>query len=125
MTCPLTKASGCEWCGASLTGRQRRWCGRRCSRLYTANHRWTQAKKLAKAAREWYLCEHADSDGWVKEPYADVCEVWTQKPEVNHKIPCKGQHGKWGCHHHQENLEVLCRSCHLRVTAEQRAKGLI
>lgn len=46
------------------------------------------------------------------------------KLEVNHIKPCIGRHGKWGCWHHVENLETLCRECHLEATRQQRAAGM-
>ena len=132
MTCdmlPYADTEGvCDGCGRKLRGRQKRWCSRKCARLYTANHRWTQAKAFAKAGRTYYLCEHAKlvkGVPYIDTKFHDICAVWTNSPEVNHKIPCKGKHGKWGCHHHQDNLEVLCRPCHLQVTAQQRKEGLL
>lgn len=106
---PAHRKGHCGWCGTKLKGRQTRWCSRKCSRENTRQHRWTQAKAAAKAEATWYKCKN--------------CEMFTQKPEVNHIIPCKGQHGKWGCHHHSDNLEVLCKPCHKAETARQRAAG--
>lgn len=112
-TCPLdTPTAGCcHWCGKKLRGRQTRWCGRRCAREATANHRWTQAKAAAKAAARYYLC--------------DECGMFYGDDEihVDHIVPCKGKHGTWGCHHHQDNLRVLCIPCHKIKTASDRKKG--
>lgn len=111
MTCPLlTPQPGrCDWCGKKLTGRRTRWCSRACSWVATINHRWTQAKKAAKEAATWYQCAS--------------CHQFFRVVEVNHIVPCKGKHGVWGCHHHQDNLEVLCVPCHKAKTATQRAAG--
>lgn len=45
--------------------------------------------------------------------------------EVNHRTPCLGAHRENSCAHHLGGLEVLCHACHLRVTARQRAAGLL
>lgn len=135
MDCPLLhnkgSAASCAWCGRPLTGRQKKWCSRKCSRAYTANHRWTQARAAAKAEVVYYLCGNAfdvdDRTVYDAEERTWTgptgCLIFTTKPEVNHIEPCKGKHGVWGCHHHQTNLEVLCRPCHLKVTAQQRKEG--
>jgi 5-methylcytosine-specific restriction endonuclease McrA len=44
----------------------------------------------------------------------------TVSVQVNHIVPALGNHAALSCLHHQDNLEVLCTPCHLRVTAEQR-----
>lgn len=40
--------------------------------------------------------------------------------EVNHIEPRNGQGYGNGCHHHQDNLETLCKVHHREVTNEQR-----
>lgn len=40
--------------------------------------------------------------------------------EVNHIDPRRGQGYLAGCHHHQANLETLCREHHVAVTTAQR-----
>lgn len=111
MTCPLDnpKPGCCHWCGKTLRGRQTRWCGRTCQREATANHRWTQAKAAAKEAATFYRC--AECDGFFRVV------------DVDHIKPCKGKHGQWGCHHHQDNLRVVCKPCHKLKTASDRQKG--
>lgn len=130
MTCELytTIPGCCTWCGKELRGRQKRWCSKACSRANTRNHRWTQAKAAAKQEAAWHQCKNAYSvddrtvyDGEEHTWFGpEGCLIFTRKPEVNHIIPCKGQHGKWGCHHHSDNLEVLCIPCHKAETARQR-----
>lgn len=111
MTCPkyTSAVPGECWCGRKLTGRKRTFCSVEHRKAVVNNHRWTQAKAAAKERVTYYRCEG--------------CGHFVTKVEVNHKEPCKGKHGVWGCHHHQENLEVLCRPCHLAATAEQRKAG--
>jgi len=122
MRCPdmkhAAKKGGCDKCGKKLVGRQRRWCSESCSTWFRNNHRWTDARKLAKhhakikARGPWvYLCAK--------------CGLPTEDPEVNHIEPCLGAHGKISCFHHQSNLEVLCHSCHVQETKVQRAAGLL
>lgn len=99
----------CGWCGKTLTGRRTKWCSKKCSRHFVASHRWTQAKAEAKKRRQAFQCEH--------------CEGYFKEVEVNHIEPCLGKHGVWGCHHHQNNLEVLCPPCHRIQTNRQRSEG--
>jgi hypothetical protein len=42
---------------------------------------------------------------------------------VNHISPCLGAHNDISCAHHQSNLEVLCHTCHLATTKQQRIDG--
>ena len=97
-------------CGKTLTGRQTRWCSKACATWFTNQHRWTNARKQAKSLAAHYKC--AKCDGFFKTV------------EVNHIKPCVGERG-WSCHHHHQNLEVVCKNCHKKITAEQRKKGLI
>lgn len=117
----------CGWCSKTLRGKQVNWCSRHCNRMFVANHRWTQAKQEAKKEVTWFLCANANWAGdpapWAASGGPEGCLVFTQKPEVNHLEPIRGAHGTWGCHHHAIGLEVLCRPCHLKVTARQRAEG--
>lgn len=126
MICPLvdTTPGRCGWCSKTLRGKQKQWCSRHCNRMFVANHRWTQAKAVAKLEAAFFLCANA---WWEPEDGQghgdDDCLIFTQKPEVNHIEPILGAHGTWGCHHHATGLEVLCRPCHLKVTAQQRKEG--
>jgi hypothetical protein len=43
----------------------------------------------------------------------------TLRLEVNHIVPCIGQHGVLSCAHHLANLETLCLACHREHTAGQ------
>lgn len=113
MTCPLLHDEGCQWCGKPLTGRQKRWCSRTCTRAHRANHRWTQAREAALVDATWFQCARCE---WLFQR-SDV--------QVNHIDPIKGKHNQWGCWHHQDNLEVLCIPCHQEATNDQRKKGLI
>ena len=134
--CPLfaDPQLGCDWCGAELPPRHRRWCSDACVRAFLYNHRWEDARveALRRAEVRWtepgkfghpivhvaHMCAHC----------GDVLEQseWTaggHVVEVNHKVPVLGKHALMGCHHHQDGLEVLCRRCHKDVTRRQRAAG--
>lgn len=123
LPCPLLKPNGCGWCGRKLKGRQTRWCSRTCAREFTANHRFTQAKAAVKKPITWYLCANANENGNGHAYGPEGCEGFTQKIEINHIEPCIGKQGVWGCHHHLDNLEGLCKPCHLAATATQRKEG--
>lgn len=99
----------CGWCDKKLTGRQQRWCSRKCNRSYVEQHRFTNAKAAAKKRVTFYRCES--------------CGEFHQQVEVNHIVPCKGMHKQFGCWHHSDNLEVLCRDCHREETNKQRKRG--
>lgn len=117
-------AKHCDGCDKPLTGRQTRWCAGDCSDVWAENHRWTNAREVARTLA------YARPLSRFKKDRLYVCarcggEFPRDGIQVNHKMPCLGRHGTNGCHHHQSNLEVLCTLCHLTVTAEQRAAGLL
>jgi hypothetical protein len=109
VTCPFESTPGHCWCGKKLRGRQTKYCSVGHRKEVVNNHRWTQARAAAKARVTFYKCER--------------CGEFTDKVEVNHVDPILGKHGSWGCHHHQDGLEVLCKPCHLETTNAQRAEG--
>ena len=111
--CELLHDNGCGWCGKSLRGKQKRWCSRQCARTYRINHRWTDARQAKRLAAAWYECNHC---GYLYQQ---------EHIQVNHIEPIHGKHGVWGCHHHADNLEVLCLDCHAKETTRQRNEGLI
>ena len=44
----------------------------------------------------------------------------TGRMEVNHRVPCRGEHTTLSCDHHLDNLETLCVACHLERTLTDR-----
>jgi hypothetical protein len=98
----------CEWCGAPLTGRQRRWCCSEHGMLWYRTHIWSTARKVA-LKRDGYHC--------VREGCKNL------DVEVNHKVPIKGKHAKNGCHHHTDGLETLCHEHHVDETNRQFGRG--
>ncbi len=45
--------------------------------------------------------------------------------EVDHMVPLNGVRPDWGCVHHQDGLQSLCHSHHVRETKAQRRDGRI
>lgn len=72
---------------------------------WLANHRWNDARSAA-LERDEYRCVQCAA---------------TERLEVNHIEPRRGKGYGPGCHHHQSNLETLCKPCHQQTTREQRA----
>ena len=107
--CPLSKWSGktglCHWCDTELIGRRRSWCSAKCQRLFETNHVWSIARRTVRQ-RAGYQCEQCGSRTSL---------------EVNHIDPVIGRGYSLSCLHHLANLEVLCHSCHVQVTNQQRA----
>jgi hypothetical protein len=110
----------CGACGKPLVGRNRWFCptpygkayspGESCRANYAVNHFWSEAR--AEALRR----TGGKCSGCGEVPPEDALLGL----EVNHIVPRNGGGYGPGCHHHQENLQVLCHSGHLEVTAEQR-----
>ena len=111
MPCQFQPKKDKCWCGKKLTGRQRKYCSRQHSKAVTDNHRYTNAKRRIKSVNAYYRCE--------------ICQEFFKNSDidVDHIEPCIGQHGTWGCHHHQDNLRLLCKPCHKAVTKEQHRNG--
>ena len=108
-------AGHCNACSKRLHGKQTRWCSPRCRVRWENQHWWTAARRTARRRAKikhahLYTCER--------------CNTPTDKPEVNHIVPCGKLRLTTGCHHHQSNLETLCHTCHVATTNQQRADGL-
>lgn len=101
----------CRACNRILTGKQKRWCSKACYAVPGENHSWGDARRAA-LRRDLFMCQNCGISGR------------NVKLEVNHIVPILGKHNENGCHHHQQNLETLCRPCHLEVTKQQREQGL-
>ena len=112
----------CGACGKPLVGRNRWFCpspygkarspGESCRATYAVNHFWEVARAEALRRADW-TCRVCRRRG---EPDVDP----SIGLEVNHIVPRNGGGYHTGCHHHQDNLAVLCHDCHLGVTAAQR-----
>jgi 5-methylcytosine-specific restriction endonuclease McrA len=136
MTCSLLPYGDtigvCPVCGTRLTTGQRRWCSTECSRFYTRNHYWPNARAAA-LNRDGHRCVKCQ---WSKELFDQLAGgqyfLWSRATlklckddnwlEVNHIVPRAGEGYGMGCHHHQSNLETLCHKCHVKVTRRQRVQ---
>lgn len=117
----LPCSGACRVCLGPITGRQIVYCSAKCRGLYYRNHQWIWARRAAKIRARRRLGRKV-LPGWA----CARCGAVTFEPQVNHIVPLNGERSNLSCGHHQENLEVLCRKpCHLEVTGEQRAAGLI
>lgn len=102
----ITPPHGCQrhGCGKPLTARQRRWCSTECREWHYRNHVWNVARHAALVTR---------GEGNPNRATCVQCGSRTQL-EVDHIIPRNGTPlSEWSCLHHQENLRVLCHSCHV------------
>jgi hypothetical protein len=112
---PCRPLGGCRNCGAPPAWPKRFYCSDACRVEFEADHFWGSARHRALTlamhdGRARCARCHESTRGW---------------PEVNHIVPVNGSRYHFGCQNHQSNLEVLCHRCHVEVTAEQRAAGLI
>lgn len=94
----------CGVCDVELPKGRRSWCSRECAEAFYSQHIWGFARP-AVLKRDGYACRRCGGSGDL---------------EVNHIIPRNGLGYGNGCHHHQDNLETLCRQCHTTVTISQR-----
>jgi hypothetical protein len=104
----------CAACGRQLTGKLTWFCRSPawCRTVYLANHDWTMAKGIAL---------RRSGDGYKRMARCIRSNCEHPVLEVNHITPRNGGGYQLGCHHHQDNLEVLCHDHHREVTAEQRS----
>jgi hypothetical protein len=126
-----TVAGRCAACGAALTGRRTRWCGKDCERIYHDNHYWGFARRAA-LKRDGHRCVKC---GWLDDwhfshmPNGQMM-IWSRSSlllrgqdvwlEVNHVQPRLGAGYGTGCWNHISGLETLCHPCHVKVTQRQR-----
>ncbi len=113
---------GCRRCGEPARGRFLFYCSPECNRIFQADHWWPAARFTALGY------EHAGGNYWTPRPTVcaqadDTCSVGDF--EVNHIAPLNGDRPTWGCVNHQDNLEPLCHSHHVRETKAQRRDGRI
>ncbi|QBP29732.1 HNH endonuclease [Mycobacterium phage Typha] len=121
----------CNRCGVALTGRRTQWCSKQCELVFRENHDWNLARRAARR-RDGQRCVRCGSDGiprvFVAGQQVEVrfdTSAWSRHHpllEVNHKTPREGRGYAWGCHHHLEGLETLCRPHHQVETRKQAAQ---
>ena len=130
----------CRQCGEVIVDPRRHfYCDQECQIAYEASHRWGIARWFAieratvyETTRQRWQWSGDYSKSVLMTPARRVGVVCARcgefgANEVNHIMPVNGRRptSGWGCAHHTENLEVLHHRCHLEVTREQRAAGLI
>lgn len=123
---------GCGRCGQPLPRKRRKWCSDACADWWHSNHRYMIARVAALSRAAIFAIPRCrDDHGYYKRPrlhshplgYACVgCGGVFKKSrvQVNHVSPALGRHRELHCIHHLDNLEVLCRGCHLLVSRLQR-----
>lgn len=117
---------GCRNCGQPVGGRKQFYCSDQCREVFDEDHFWNSASAAVMGRQAVYAVSPARG----KHPRAAIICARCAEPihgtaEVNHVVPVNGVRPFFGCQHHQANLEVLDHKCHLVVTGEQRAAGLI
>jgi hypothetical protein len=98
------KRRQCFLCAGPLPPRRQWWCSDRCARLWTDNHEWSSVS--GAAMRRDRGCVR---DPGHKGPF-----------ECNHKVPRVGRGYHKGCFNHLNRVEMLCHTCHVKTTREQR-----
>ncbi len=102
----------CWVCRSPLPNRRRKkYCSDACSLLYAQNHVWSCARWAALLRDKWRCVTCGAKDKKVNGKY------WSL--EVNHIVPREGKGMTAGCHHHLDNLQTLCHTCHVKVTNQQ------
>lgn len=128
--CTLSKWTGeperCRRCNRQLTGRSRKYCTKRCVRLWAQNH-WYRKARVACRQRFRVKCGCPNVRSHIACAKCGTCEgqlkemaLWL---ECNHIKPKNGDDAVYSCVHHQENLEMLCLPCHKGVTKQQWLDG--
>jgi len=80
------------------------------------------AADLLAYRREYRSIEHEATkaiQAWMRTYALPI------SPEVNHIDPRVGEGYGFGCWNHQDNLETLCHSCHVKVTKLQRHDRIV
>lgn len=119
---PCRPPGGCRNCGAPPAWPKRFYCSDTCRVEFEADHFWGTARPRAWYRQGVWDIETHDHVGTV---CARCGRTGRGALEVNHIRPVNGMRYDFGCQHHHAGLEALCHECHVEVTAEQRAAGLI
>ena len=123
--------TGCHGCGAPFplnkngtVPKNRAWCSSKCEREVIKDHVWGEARHAVKV-RDEFKCVICGQDD--KNETARLYQRRYGKSilEVNHILPVNGKRLTVSCANHQDNLETLCHPCHVDVTKQQRAAGLL
>lgn len=113
---------GCRRCGKPPGSRFTFYCSAECSTDFMGNHYWSTARYIALG---WTPDGHGYLTLLDAKPCAHADETCYGALEVNHIQPLDGVRIDWACTNHQDNLEPLCQSHHIRETKAQRRDGRI
>lgn len=109
-------------CRQPLSGRRTAYCSDKHAREFESQHVWSAARRVARRRARW-ACERCGFKPSVikKDPGAKAAfQRHELRLEVNHISPLTGRYRIVTCLNHQDNLEVLCHSCHVEATNGQR-----
>lgn len=124
---PCRPPGGCRQCGRAPQWPKRFYCSDECRDEFDQNHFWGSARHQTLWRRTIYDVGSLNPRRRVRYPVGTVCArcEGLHAAEVNHIVPVAGLRFHVDCAHHQANLEALCHPCHVEVTNEQRAAGLL
>lgn len=111
------RMGGCWWCGAELTGRQRKWCTR--FQIKAEQGHWINYYNhfCWPYARNWCIERQGGHCANCGKYYGSFLEV-------HHIIPLEGSERQWTPFNLPWNLTGLCHACHLLVHAAMRPERL-
>lgn len=123
----------CVVCRNQLPIRKLRYCSKPCADWFAENHFWGMARTAAYKRLVFNIATRSGCCSRCGEPEApfglpgdaEYPAYLRTRLEVDHIKPINGGARSTTCANHQDNLRVVCHSCHLVLTAEQRAAGLI
>lgn len=127
LACSLSKWTGeynkCRKCNRVLSGRSRVWCSKKCKRVWDQNHLYRKARsECRRLSRKPCPCPRVRSHPTCA--HCGKCQGVLlesgSRLECNHRVPLLGGYRTITCANHLINLEMLCRTCHLSVTRQQR-----
>lgn len=102
----------CWWCGAELTGRQRKYCRAKHRNeeghwhIYYKHFSWSYARAWCIERQEG-KCANCGKEDW-------------SSLEVHHIIPLEGNERQWTPFNLPWNLMGFCHECHLEAHAAMR-----
>ena len=119
--CELSSSTGCRGCGEETKRPFTFYCSTECKTSFEENH-WWGAARLAALGYEYIGAGYYSPK--TGKPCAHADETCEGGLEVDHMVPFNGlRRYDWGCLHHQNRLQPLCQSHHVRETKAQRRDG--
>jgi 5-methylcytosine-specific restriction endonuclease McrA len=119
----LKKVDGkivCRGCGGEIPKGRRTWCSRECNRKFDPF--WVREAVWERDAGKCQKCslQLRKKAPWSQDwqEYGKLRAAWRKvRPEYDHIVPFSE-----GGATVLENMRLLCRVCHVKVTAEWRRK---